>query len=288
MAQLKTLSMKEIAAISGKCVASIQQSSPRRIERIARKRVPRGGKMNADLVGSSGLNQHLQEGGIATALKDADPTQCALSRRARGVDRPQEHVRHRSDGRRYGKIGHGRDAAGQSPIDFGYFMPAHGCAKNGPGQGSASKENHSRGASPEAVDGGSPRASLSHQLKERVLKESAAGDGGKSTRLGHRQQLFVFVQNSVTERHISFMPGWAAPNEHLTGFQNGIASGLETIQSDLAVRDALLPVLSGRMAIRSAQIGQDGEPVAAMVDAFPILISPVKKQSANLPALTSP
>jgi hypothetical protein len=121
-------------------------------------------------------------------------------------------------------------------------------------------------------------------MKKRVFKKSAPGDGGKTARLGHGQQFFVFVQNGVTERHIGFIPGWAAPNEHLTGFQNGIASRLEAIQSDLTSRDTLPPVLSGRMAVGSAQIGQDFKPFAAMIDSFPIRISPIKSQSVNLPA----
>jgi hypothetical protein len=56
MAQAETFGMEKIAAISGKCIASVHQTSPRRIERIAHQRVPRGSKMNADLVGSSGLD----------------------------------------------------------------------------------------------------------------------------------------------------------------------------------------------------------------------------------------
>jgi len=244
MAQAKTFGMKEIAEVSGKRAPIAPQSPPCTVKGIAHQGVSCGGKVYADLMRSPGLDRYLQKAGIGTALKNADSAQCSLAGGTGSMDCSQARVRYRPDGCRDGKFGLGRNPTGQCPIDFDHLRLPHGCAKNRPGPGGAGKEDHSRGAPPEAMDGRGFRVALLHQPEECVFKESPTRDGRKPTGFCHGQQVFVFVKNSVGKGYLRFVPGRAPPKEHLAGFQNGIGLHLETIHGNLTELNALLPVPS--------------------------------------------
>ncbi len=65
--------MEEIAAVSGKRRSPLPESSSNGVERISDQRVSGGGEVNADLVGSSGLDGDLQKAGIGAPLHQPNP-----------------------------------------------------------------------------------------------------------------------------------------------------------------------------------------------------------------------
>jgi hypothetical protein len=232
MRQAKPLGMEQIAAISrerGPC-SRLPNTTARGVKGIANERVSRGGKVNSDLMWSPGFDANLDEAGVRMSFQNPNMAQGALSGGRDRMDRSEEWMRHRPDPRINGKAIHCRHATGQGPVRFLHLVASHGAAKSRSRSLGAREQNYSRSSATQSVNGCGFGIALSHQHKQRMLKESPSGNSWKAAWFCSCQHVLVLVKNSINQRRIRLTPGGTPPYKPLTGPQNSIGSCRKTIQ----------------------------------------------------------
>ena len=114
---------------------------------------------------------------------------------------------------------------------------------------------------------------FAHEGKKRVFEKAAGGKCRKSTGLGHGNQVFIFVEDEVSKRHIRLIPGRATVEKQLSDFEDGVGCDRPVIDKYPAGFQAALPDGPRRMAIFVGQVGQNSEAVASIIYFLPILVS---------------
>ena len=91
--------MKVVARVARQSTRIRQGQTARAIQRIANQRVARGCQVDPDLVRPACRNTHLTQEGIFGTFDDGHVRQGGLAFLGRGMDRTEQGVRHRADGR---------------------------------------------------------------------------------------------------------------------------------------------------------------------------------------------
>jgi len=252
--QTNTLGMEPITKISRERLPRFIDPPTGSIERISQKRMPGSGQVNPNLVRSPGFDPDLHERGIGAALQDAGPADGAFAFLAGGVYRPELRMRHRPDWCIYQKAVLRCSPGRQCAVDLCNPVLPQSLAQDGSGSCRSCKQNHSRCAAPETVNGCRIRIAPPDEHKKRMLEKSARRGRRKPARLCHTQQFFILVEYRVRKRYVRFNPWQALPGKPLPGRQNSIRSNRQVVQKDLAIPQAVAPFIFRGMAVSPGQV----------------------------------
>jgi hypothetical protein len=122
------------------------------------------------------------------------------------------------------------------------------------------------------MDGRSPGPAFSHERKECVIEETAARHGRESGRLCHREQVIVFMEYGICERHVRLIPGRTAPKQPSPRFEDCIPLDLEAIEKNFASLDPVTPDVFRRMAIFPGQVRRNAKPATPDIYLLAILV----------------
>jgi hypothetical protein len=152
MKKTHSMGVEVIARGAGKHVPVRRGNAARRVERIAQEGMTRGREVNADLMSPARLDFDLYEREALAVLEETDAASRPLSRRAHGVDRAEEAMRHEADGVLENRLARGKSAGHQSAIaSFDVVLPR--TSKSAPRLRVEREKHDSRRSPSEPVEG---------------------------------------------------------------------------------------------------------------------------------------
>ncbi len=118
-----------------------------------------------------------------------------------------------------------------------------------------------RGSPPQAMHGRQFRIDPSQLMNKGVLQElTTPGQGGQSGRLGHGPHIVISEQHRETQGNCGLEPRRSVPGKDLTGAQCVGFRDDSTVQSNLLLSNATLPLSKRRPSVTLGQEFENGLP----------------------------
>jgi hypothetical protein len=109
--------------------------------------------------------------------------------------------------------------------------------------------------------------------KKGVFQKTSGRDRWKAARFCNGKQVFIFVENRISERHIGLVPRRTAPRKPLAGPQDIVCGAVSAVYENLARVDAIQPAGLSGMAIFTRQVDQNGKSATSIIYLLPVFKS---------------
>jgi len=264
--EAEVLRVEEIAAVAGESGEIGANAAGGVVEGVAEEGVADGGEVDADLMGTAGVEADGEGGGLGGAGEDRGDGFGGLAGGAGGPDGADERVGDEADGGEDFVVVAGGEADGEGAVNLLNLGGVPVVEQPGGGGGGLGEEDDAGGGAAEAVDGVGGGGAALDLTKEGVFEIAAAGEGREAARFIDGQQMVVLPEDGEVEGRGGLDPGRAVPDEGLAGGEGFGAGGGGAVEGDFAIFEFLPPLGGGGVGIEGGEMGEQGLAVVAATD----------------------